>query len=98
MAPRCLPIYPRRGITIRHVVSVLASSMLLWTIYRVSSNESEIHLTEEHVPFWLPESSDIWADRAAQVKNAFLHAYRGYERYAFPHDELRPVSNGSIDK
>jgi hypothetical protein len=27
-----------------------------------------------------------------------LHAYHGYEQFAFPSDELRPLSNTSIDK
>ncbi len=46
----------------------------------------------------LPVPVDIWAERAEQVKEAYLHAYRGYERYASPHDELLPLANGSIDK
>ncbi|KIW02999.1 uncharacterized protein PV09_05657 [Verruconis gallopava] len=33
-------------------------------------------------------------ERADAVKEAFLHAWDGYYRYAFPNDELRPVSNG----
>lgn len=39
-----------------------------------------------------------WPARAARVKQSFIHAYRGYERYASPMDELLPLSNGSIDK
>ena len=38
-----------------------------------------------------------WAQRAQAVKEAFLYAYRGYERYAAPHDELLPVSGGHAD-
>ena len=29
---------------------------------------------------------------AARVRAEFLHAWRGYERYAWGHDELRPLS------
>ena len=36
-------------------------------------------------------------DRADAVREAFRHAWNGYRRYAFPHDELRPVSNGFGD-
>jgi hypothetical protein len=89
---------PRRGITIRHVAFVLAFSAALWTLYHSYLNGSETLFPQEHVFFWPPETPEIWADRAAQVKNAFLHAYHGYERHAFPHDELRPISNRSIDK
>lgn len=39
-----------------------------------------------------------WAQRAQEVKEAFLYAYRGYEKYAAPHDELLPVNGSYIDK
>jgi mannosidase alpha-like ER degradation enhancer 2 len=34
---------------------------------------------------------------AAQVRSEFLHAWRGYERYAWGHDELKPVSRTAHD-
>ncbi len=34
---------------------------------------------------------------AAAIRDAFLHAWDGYERYAWGHDELRPLSNGYRD-
>jgi mannosidase alpha-like ER degradation enhancer 2 len=34
---------------------------------------------------------------AATVRDAFLHAWRGYERYAWGHDELLPLSRGARD-
>jgi mannosidase alpha-like ER degradation enhancer 2 len=40
------------------------------------------------------------ADRralAARVRAEFLHAWRGYERYAWGHDELRPLSKAARD-
>ena len=36
--------------------------------------------------------------RAEAVKEAFLHAYGAYERYAMPADELLPLKNRSIQK
>ena len=36
-------------------------------------------------------------DRADAVKAAFVHAWNGYKEYAFPHDELHPVSNSFSD-
>lgn len=33
-----------------------------------------------------------WDERKGEVKEAFLHAYDGYMRHAFPADELAPVS------
>ncbi|BDD57335.1 maturation of Asn-linked oligosaccharidesprotein [Monascus purpureus] len=35
--------------------------------------------------------------RADAVKEAFQHAWNGYKKYAFPHDELHPVSDGYGD-
>lgn len=35
--------------------------------------------------------------QADAVKEAFQHAWDGYSKYAFPHDELHPVSNGYGD-
>jgi Glycosyl hydrolase family 47 len=37
------------------------------------------------------------SDRADAVREAFRHAWAGYKEYAFPHDELHPVSNGFSD-
>lgn len=34
---------------------------------------------------------------AARVRSEFLHAWRGYERYAWGHDELRPLSKTHRD-
>ncbi|KAL1715531.1 glycoside hydrolase family 47 protein [Schizophyllum commune] len=38
-----------------------------------------------------------WAARADLVRNAFVHAYNGYRRQAFAHDEVRPVSGKTVD-
>ncbi|KAL4787450.1 glycoside hydrolase [Aspergillus varians] len=35
--------------------------------------------------------------RADDIKEAFSHAWDGYYEYAFPHDELHPISNGYGD-
>ncbi|KAL9651488.1 hypothetical protein ABK040_001434 [Willaertia magna] len=41
-----------------------------------------------------------WKDdekRRNAIRNAFLHAWKGYEKVAFGHDEVRPVTNDSRD-
>ena len=45
-----------------------------------------------------PTYDERWpVDRRAEaVREAFLHAYRSYEKYAMPMDELRPITNGSM--
>lgn len=35
--------------------------------------------------------------KAEAVQEAFQHAWDGYVKYAFPHDELHPMSNGYGD-
>lgn len=38
-----------------------------------------------------------WNSKADEVKEAFAHAYSGYETYAFPADELLPLTKGRIN-
>ena len=40
----------------------------------------------------------IWQERAEQVKEAFIRGFSAYERIAYPHDELRPLTNGTKDE
>lgn len=35
--------------------------------------------------------------RADVIKNAFKHAWQGYSTFAYGHDELRPMTNGTTD-
>lgn len=55
-------------------------------------------------PAWSPPPPDPaadggdWRARAEAVKRAFVHAYHGYEKFAMPADELRPISNRSQNK
>lgn len=45
-----------------------------------------------------PVSTVDWEARAEEVKKMFVRAYHAYEKYASPADELRPMTNGTIDK
>lgn len=56
-------------------------------------------LTAFAVPTKSPRSDDLELNRkrADGVKEAFLHAWGGYYKYAFPHDELKSVTNQSSD-
>lgn len=35
--------------------------------------------------------------RADMIKHAFEHAWNGYSTFAYGHDELRPITNGTTD-
>jgi len=50
-------------------------------------------------PRGAPAAADTLADSAAaaRVREAFLHAWNGYERYAWGHDQLLPLSRGTRD-
>jgi len=79
--------------------SAIISVILIFTIFHSSGSETSRSYSFSLHPldFQSETSSEVWTQRAHAVKDAFLHAYRGYEKHAFPHDELKPVSNGSID-
>lgn len=62
---------------------------------------SGVHVQPELVMGVMPAKLDdwrLWNQRAAQVRDAYLHGYNHYLRYAAGHDELLPLSNGWQDK
>ncbi|KAL2823396.1 mannosyl-oligosaccharide alpha-1,2-mannosidase 1B [Aspergillus cavernicola] len=55
-------------------------------------------LVAASVPFYSNTGPVERSDsRADAIKEAFSHAWDGYYEYAFPHDELLPISNGYAD-
>ncbi|OJD30525.1 class i alpha-mannosidase [Diplodia corticola] len=44
-----------------------------------------------------PDDRKVRLTRQAKVKQEFLHAWRGYKKYAWLHDELLPISGGARD-
>lgn len=47
---------------------------------------------------YLKHAQPLWDARAERVKNAFVHAYDAYEKYAFPMDELLPITRKGKNK
>jgi mannosidase alpha-like ER degradation enhancer 2 len=45
----------------------------------------------------LPSQIPSQSEMAQQVRDQFLHAWNGYRKYAWGHDELRPLSNKPFD-
>ena len=45
-----------------------------------------------------PLKSHPTSSRADQVRQAFLHAYSGYQKQALLYDELLPVDGGKVNK
>ena len=74
------------------VVSALVLLRIAATTFSSSTSSSfDFPGADPHV------TSNEWTSRAERVKQAFLHSYHGYEKYALPQDELRPVTNEGMD-
>ncbi|EIW58472.1 seven-hairpin glycosidase [Trametes versicolor FP-101664 SS1] len=92
----------RRSRSTRYVAAAVSAIFVVSTLYYV-----QVPHSGEYLPHWTdsvptqdqaPSSSDyLWDTRAAQVKQAFRHAYSGYKRYANGYDELRPLSNTAVN-
>ena len=85
----------------RHLAFAAAIVVSLTTLYYMvlpRKSAAIIHYSPPATHDVTEDSTALWHGRADQVKAAFLHAYHGYEQYAFYHDELRPLSNMSVDK
>jgi len=59
--------------------------------HRKSNTEVEVGPTGQ-VPDRADTAQERWTGVAKEVREAFLHAWRGYQRHAWGADELRPVS------
>ncbi|KIM22542.1 glycoside hydrolase family 47 protein [Serendipita vermifera MAFF 305830] len=49
----------------------------------------------DHLQTTSPADKQLWDKRKNEVRDAFRHAYGGYEKFAFGFDELLPMSNGT---
>ena len=83
-----------KNLTWRNYVLLVLCLSFLITIYRTYTPRPWSMLPEEEVLG--PHVN--WDARANAVKQAFVHAYRGYETHAFPEDELLPLTNSSETK
>ncbi|KAI0734035.1 glycoside hydrolase [Fomitopsis betulina] len=87
-----------RRLSARHLLFAAVGCVLVVTLYYsafpTTVSNSEIWRTIRPVSATPPLA---WKQRAEAVKDAFRHAYAGYERHAKPHDELKPLTNGTKD-
>lgn len=44
-----------------------------------------------------PSNATTWNERKVEVRDAYIHALSGYMKYAFPADELLPVTHGKVN-
>ncbi|KAG9220455.1 hypothetical protein CCMSSC00406_0003911 [Pleurotus cornucopiae] len=86
--------YPRH----RPLFYFLGLSFILIGFYHHFIAPTSVVTLDEVFDTAAPQLPDkVWDERAAQVRKAFEHAYHGYERYAMPHDELKPLLDRPID-
>ncbi|KAI0369832.1 seven-hairpin glycosidase [Pilatotrama ljubarskyi] len=98
-------LHLRRSRPIRYVAAAVAALFVVSTLYYLEL--PHFAGAGEDLPHWQPDipteypesdtSSQVWDSRAAQVKQAFRHAYQGYLQYANGYDELRPLTNKGVN-
>lgn len=81
--------------TWRNYVLLAVGLSFLITLYRAYMPNPWKMPLEGEGGFGVPGSHVNWPARADAVKQAFVHAYHGYEAHAFPEDELLPLTNAS---
>ncbi|CDO68411.1 Glycoside Hydrolase Family 47 protein [Trametes cinnabarina] len=98
----------RRSRSVRYIAAACTAIFVVSTLYylELPHYAGEFRF-DEHLPQWpaptpsqYPQdetSSHVWDTRAAQVKQAFRHAYQGYLEHANGFDELRPLSNVGVN-
>ncbi|EKM50182.1 glycoside hydrolase family 47 protein [Phanerochaete carnosa HHB-10118-sp] len=84
---------------------VLGAGIFTWFIYSLSGPPLEGPFAHRNKPGYRPSprlrpyppplAHTVWNSRAEQVKEAFVHAYRGYQQHAASSDELLPITNTS---
>ncbi|KDQ51033.1 glycoside hydrolase family 47 protein [Jaapia argillacea MUCL 33604] len=103
MAVLSLPLLNHKRLSLRH----LALTGLAFTLFYIIYNSflppfyPGFHQPPPHrrppVSWKSNTRPEEWARRAQAVKGAFIHAYRGYEKFAFGRDEVMPLTNVPID-
>ncbi|KAI0343002.1 seven-hairpin glycosidase [Trametopsis cervina] len=89
-----------RRVRVRHIGVGLFGLVLLSTFYHLYPHRIDPILSQpESVTLALdePDRPPNWPQRADEVKQAFLHAYHAYEKYALPKDHLLPVSSLGVN-
>jgi hypothetical protein len=102
----------RSRISPRHLLYSFLAVSATWLLYTtLYSREHSVYDLDTTAPGSRPTikpapyeppppkpSPTTWPGKAEAVKDAFLHAYHGYEHYAMPADELLPNSERKTDK
>jgi hypothetical protein len=97
----------RFGLSSRNSIFGVISFVFLFTLFHFHPiSSSYLYGSNEPLPVWpapaqthLTHTEDIhWPQCGEEVKQAFLHAYHGWEKYAAPKDDLLPLLDRGIDE
>ncbi|KAJ7056221.1 seven-hairpin glycosidase [Mycena amicta] len=89
---RCWPVF----LLIPTALLWLSASSYAPSKYRLSFFDSRPKTGRKPPAINLPEG-DLWAGRANEVRKAFVHGYSNYQKFALPHDELKPMTPEGVD-
>ncbi|WPG99365.1 mannosyl-oligosaccharide alpha-1,2-mannosidase 1b [Acrodontium crateriforme] len=92
LAPLLGAVLAAPPVTINPAVAYASATAFASEYKSPPSYQSKTYSSAQSKP--TGESSSEMQQRADAVKEAFQHAWDGYYKYAFPNDELHPVSNG----
>jgi mannosyl-oligosaccharide alpha-1,2-mannosidase len=90
------------GLLTYQLISLEYQSELFTNVFhdekKVQNNASQLPKIQYDFHLETAQEKTIREQRRESVKNGFLHAWRGYTKYAWGYDELCPVSNSSRNK
>ncbi|KAF7309201.1 alpha-1,2-Mannosidase [Mycena kentingensis (nom. inval.)] len=97
--PGALEILRHRPFLYTALTVVLILGYFLWdAVPQASLDVRDNARPNDAYAFPKNTKPEVWDQRAELVRKTFIHAYDGYEEYAAPHDELRPLTNGFSNK
>ncbi|KZT07477.1 glycoside hydrolase family 47 protein [Laetiporus sulphureus 93-53] len=95
MLSSVLDSFKYRRVHSRHLGFAAFACLVILTLYYFTLPRHDKSAVHYRSPFVSNTSREEWRQRAEQVKQAFRHAYSGYEKHAWGYDELLPLTNGS---
>ncbi|KAF8637671.1 hypothetical protein AX17_002737 [Amanita inopinata Kibby_2008] len=97
-----------RRLLTRRIPWAIATLFSFWSFISLLPGELDVPLPQNVEPMrdWLHnqhlansthQQPTRWSKRAQHVRDAFKHAYKGYQKHALPYDELRPVTGSGVN-
>ncbi|CAG8555181.1 3196_t:CDS:10, partial [Acaulospora morrowiae] len=88
----------KRTITLIFILGFLIHGILVISDFQLSPIDSYPKIQYNFQDAESIEERNLREQRRASIKNGFLHAWRGYTKFAWGYDELKPVSEQGNNK